>query len=195
MRDYTEQITAYLEAEKEILTRLPIEDINTVMNVLETARLERKKVFICGNGGSASTASHYVCDFNKGVSYNQEIKYDFECLSDNVPLMMAVANDISYDDIFIVPLKNKLNSGDVVIGISGSGNSENVVRALEYANNIEAITIALCGYDGGKIKKIAKYNIHAEINNMQIVEDIHLILDHLMMHILSEVNCKIKLDT
>ena len=89
-------------------------EINEVMNVLEQARLARKRIFICGNGGSASTASHLECDFNKGISYDQDIKYDIECLSDNVPMMMAIANDIGYDDIFVEPLKNKLKQGDIV---------------------------------------------------------------------------------
>lgn len=188
MVDYTQQIENYLRAEKEILSKIQVEDISNVMNVLEKARLDGRRIFICGNGGSASTASHFVCDFNKGVSYEQEKKYNFECLSDNVPMMMAIANDISYDDIFIIPLKNKLAKGDVVIGISGSGNSENVRRALAYAKQIGAVTIALTGYDGGVIKDTADYCIHIAVNNMQIVEDIHLILDHMMMYILSKAN-------
>jgi D-sedoheptulose 7-phosphate isomerase len=155
------------------------------MNVLENARINGKRIFICGNGGSASTASHLECDFNKGISYEQDVKYDIECLSDNVPMMMAIANDIGYDDIFVVPLKNKLKQGDVVIGISGSGNSENVVRAFDYANKTGADTIAFTGYSGGKLRKIARHNIHVNIDNMQIVEDIHLILNHMMMFILS----------
>jgi len=191
MTDYTEQIENYLEMERKVLKNLPKEDISRVMNVLETARLNGNRIFVCGNGGSASTASHYECDFNKGVSCNQEIKYDFECLNDNVPTMMAIANDIGYDDIFVIPLHNKLNKGDVVIGISGSGNSENVVRALAYANEMNAETVAICGYSGGKIKQLAKYNIHVKIDNMQIVEDVHLMLDHLMMYILSGAqNCR-----
>lgn len=185
MIDYTKQIATYLEMEKEALMNMPIDDISEVMNVLEKTRLSGNRIFICGNGGSASTASHYECDFNKGVSYDQDIKYDFECLSDNIPMMMAIANDISYNDIFVIPLKNKLKHGDVVIGISGSGNSENVVKALEYANEMGAETIAICGYSGGRIKELAKYNIHVNIDNMQIVEDMHLMLDHLMMYILS----------
>lgn len=185
MTDYTEQIGKYLEMERKVLENLPKEDISRVMNVLEKARLDRKRIFICGNGGSASTAAHFECDFNKGVSYDQDIKYDFECLSDNVPMMMAIANDMGYDDIFVVPLRNKLNKGDVVIGISGSGNSENVVRAIAYANEAGAETIAICGYSGGKIKELAKYNIHVNIDNMQITEDVHLILDHMMVYILS----------
>lgn len=185
MADYTKHIRQYIEMEKMVLDSLSSNDINIVMNVLESARLNRKRIFICGNGGSAATASHLECDFNKGVSYDQDIKYDIECLSDNVPMMMAIANDIGYDDIFVVPLKNKLKQGDVVIGISGSGNSENVVRAFEYANEIQADTIALTGYSGGRLKDIAKYNIHVPIDNMQIVEDVHLILNHMMMYILS----------
>ncbi|MCI8294328.1 MAG: SIS domain-containing protein [Lachnospiraceae bacterium] len=185
MRDYRKEIEKYLEIEKTALENLPRENINHVMNVLERARLKGKRVFICGNGGSAATASHYVCDFNKGVSYDRQMKYDFECLNDNVPMMTAIANDIGYDDIFVVPLRNKLKAGDVVIGISGSGNSENVIRAIEYGNENGAETIAICGHDGGKIKTAAKHNIHVNIDNMQVVEDVHLILAHLMMYIFS----------
>lgn len=186
MENFIERIEQYIKLEKQILDTLNAKDINDVMNIMEAARLAGKRIFICGNGGSASTASHLVCDFNKGISCNQDIKYDVECLSDNVPMMMAIANDISYDEIFVIPLKNKLKYGDIVIGISGSGNSENVIRALEYANKAGADTIALTGYNGGKLKKIAKHNIHVNIDNMQIVEDVHLVLNHMMMYILSE---------
>lgn len=187
MEDYREKIKAYLSMEKKVLDSLPLENINKVINVLEDVRNSRKRIFICGNGGSASTASHLECDFNKWISYNQKIKYDIECLSDNVPMMMSIANDIGYDDIFVVPLKNKLKEGDVVIGISGSGNSENVLRAFQYANESGVDTIAFTGYSGGKLKDIAKYNIHVPINNMQIVEDVHLVLNHMMMFILSDM--------
>ena len=187
MREYKDKIIKYIELEKKVLDSLSIEDIDAVMNVLEDARLTGKRIFICGNGGSASTASHFGCDFNKGISYEQEIKYDIECLSDNVPMMMAIANDISYDDIFVVPLRNKMKCGDIVIGISGSGNSENVLKAFRYANEKGAKTIAFTGYNGGELKRIAKYNIHVAINNMQIVEDVHLVLNHMMMYILSEI--------
>ena len=105
MTDYRAGINWYIETEKQVLDSLSAGEINQVMNVLENARLTGKRIFICGNGGSASTASHFECDFNKGISYDQEIKYDIECLSDNVPMMMAIANDIGYDDIFVVPLK------------------------------------------------------------------------------------------
>lgn len=164
---------------------LDLKSVNIVMNVLEEARLSGKKIFICGNGGSAATASHFVCDFNKGVSENQEQKYNFECLSDNVPTMMAVANDMSYDEVFRFPLRNKMKAGDILIGISGSGNSKNVVNAFEYAKSIGGTVIALVGYDGGKMKKMADYCIHVDVNDMQISEDLHIMLDHMMMWVLS----------
>ncbi|EOS37798.1 SIS domain-containing protein [Lachnospiraceae bacterium 29-91] len=185
MTDYREKISQYIEMEKQVLDALPPDEISQVMNVLERARMDGKRIFICGNGGSASTAAHLEGDFNKGISYDQKVKYDIECLSDNVPMMMAIANDLGYEDIFVVPLRNKLKPGDIVLGISGSGNSENVIRAFRYANELGAETIAFTGYDGGRLKALAKYNIHVAVNNMQITEDVHLILNHMMMYILS----------
>lgn len=184
--DYKQKLQAYLKQEIKVIQSLDLDSINRVMNVLEEARISGKRVFIAGNGGSAATASHYCCDFNKGVSERQEQKYNFECLSDNIPTMMAVANDISYDEIFRLPLKNKMRPGDIFIGISGSGNSKNVINAMNYAKEIGSIAIAIVGYSGGEMKKIADYSIHANIDNMQIAEDIHMIIDHLMMYVLSQ---------
>lgn len=182
--DYTQKLRAYLDEEIEVIRSLDLEAISAVMNVLEKARLEGRHIFICGNGGSAATASHFASDFNKGVSENLDVKYRFECLSDNVPMMMAVANDISYDEVFREPLKNKMVEGDIVIGISGSGNSQNVVNAFDYAKSNGATTIAIVGYSGGKLKEMADYCIHVNINNMQIAEDLHMVMDHLMMYTL-----------
>lgn len=183
--NYLPKIQSYLETEIEILRQLDQESVNTLMNMMEEIRLAGKRIFICGNGGSAATASHFVCDFMKGVSLNQEVKYDFECLNDNVPLMMAIGNDIGYEDIFVMPLRAKLHEGDLVIGISGSGNSENVVRAVQYAKDHGAKTAVLVGYSGGKLLTMADHAVHVKINNMQIVEDVHMILDHMMMYILA----------
>lgn len=184
-KDYTQDIAAYFQRLKSTVDRLSLTDINQVMTVLEQARDVGKMIFIMGNGGSAATASHYVCDFNKGVSLNQEKKYKFLCLNDNMPSMMAYANDLSYDGIFVNALNTYFQSGDVVIGISGSGNSTNVLRAIEYANLHGGITIGLSGYDGGKLKRMARYNIHVPVDDMQITEDLHMVLDHCMMKILS----------
>ncbi len=183
--DYTKDIRTYLNEEIRVLESIDESEISNVMNILEGCRLSGSRVFICGNGGSAATASHFTCDFNKGVSYSQKVKYNFECLNDNVPLMMAIANDISYDDIFSEPLKNKMRKEDVLFAISGSGNSRNVINAAKYAKSIGATVIALVGYDGGELKKVADYSIHVNIDNMQIVEDVHMVMDHVMMFVLS----------
>lgn len=182
--DYLQELEDYRNREIEVFKRLDLESVNTVMNVLEKARLTGKNIFICGNGGSAATASHFACDFNKGVSEKRKIKYNFECLSDNVPTMMAVANDFSYDEVFRYPLREKTKMGDILIGISGSGNSKNVVNAFEYARKNGVETIAIVGYNGGKLKQIADYVIHVDVNDMQIAEDLHMVLDHMMMSVL-----------
>lgn len=182
--DYREEISAYFEKEKAVLDAICKDDLNTLMNVLMQAREDGRNIFIMGNGGSAATASHYVCDFNKGISYGKEKMFKFICLNDNVPTMMAYANDMSYEDVFAGPLKNFMQPGDIVIGISGSGNSENVVRAIKYANENGGVSVGITGYSGGKVKQMSKYNVHVPVDDMQIAEDLHMVLDHCMMKIL-----------
>lgn len=204
MKDFIKELQDYRDREIEVFQKLNLEDVNKVMNVLEDARVEGRHVFICGNGGSAATASHYAGDFNKGVNMgllnidghssdgtpNAERMtgiplYNFECLSDNVPTMMAVSNDEAYAEVFRFPLTIKMKKGDIVIGISGSGNSENVVNAFDYAQKHGGKTIAIVGYRGGKMKEMADYSIHVDIDDMQIAEDLHMVLDHMMMWVLS----------
>ena len=184
--NYVNDIKEYLQRVKDTIDLIPTEDLSNVMNILNNARDEKRTVFICGNGGSASTASHYCCDFNKGISSLQQSKFRFICLSDNIPTMMAYANDFDYSRIFVGPLENLMSPGDYVIGISGSGNSSNVIKAIEYANSIGGVTIGITGYDGGIMKQICKHNVHIPVMDMQIAEDIHMVLDHCMMKILCE---------
>ena len=202
--NFLKELMEYRDREIEVFSKLNLENVNTVMNVLEDARLSGKHIFICGNGGSAATASHYAVDFNKGVNMGllglnvhssdgtpnaEKMKgiplYNFECLSDNIPTMMAVSNDESYSEVFRFPLSVKMKEGDILIGISGSGNSVNVVNAMEYAKSYGGKTIAIVGYNGGKMKEMADYSIHVEIDDMQIAEDLHMVLDHMMMWVLS----------
>lgn len=186
-KDYRSAIVNYLNKEIEILQNLNIEAINEVINVLEEVRERKADIYIFGNGGSAATASHYCCDFNKGVSKETAgNKYRFHCLSDNVPTMMAIANDISYEEVFREQLKGILKETDLVIGISGSGNSANVIHAVEYAKESGCKVIGITGYHGGKLKQLADYHLDAEIDDMQIAEDIHMILDHLMMAVVRD---------
>lgn len=174
----------YLEEEKEVLDNLPLTNLEEVVELLQTACQGENGIFVMGNGGSGSTASHFACDINKGVSFGLEKRFRVICLNDNVPTMLAYANDLSYDDVFVEQLKNFLRSGDVVVGISGSGNSRNVVKAIEYANANGATSVAFTGFDGGQLGRIAKISIVVPANDMQIVEDVHLILTHMIMRIL-----------
>lgn len=182
--NYTEEITGYFTKLKQTIDKVSVQEIDSLMNLLMQSMEAGKTIFIMGNGGSSATASHFACDFNKGVSFGKENKFKMICLNDNIPSIMAYANDLSFNEIFVEQLKNYYNPGDVVIGISGSGNSPNVIKALEYANDHDGITVGLTGYDGGKLKLIAKNNIHIPINDMQISEDLHLIINHCMMQIL-----------
>jgi len=173
-------INGYLDQLKTCIDNLDRNEINTFINVLIEARNNKKHIFIMGNGGSGATASHFCCDFNKGMSYLKEDKFRMICLNDNVATMLAYANDVSYDNVFVEQLKNFFDKGDVVIGISGSGNSKNVLNAIEYANNNGGITIGLTGFDGGILKQITRYSVNANINDMQITEDIHMMICHLI---------------
>ncbi|MBU2646182.1 SIS domain-containing protein [bacterium] len=183
--DFTQQIDSYFNRLKNAIDALERAEINGVMNLLIEAYQKEQQIFIMGNGGSASTASHFVCDFNKGISLNRAKKFKMISLCDNIPTMMALANDEGYDSIFVEQLKCFLQPGDLVIGISGSGNSENVIQAITYANQNGNTTISLTGYDGGKLKQACQFGIHVDLPDMQITEDIHMILDHMMMKILS----------
>ena len=174
-------INDYIINLKSVLDNLNHTEILTVANTLKYARDNGNQVFIFGNGGSASTASHFACDINKGVSSNVNKRFKVICLNDNVPIMLAYSNDIGYDVVFSEQLKNQLQAGDVVIGISGSGNSKNIILAMETAKMFKAITIGITGFDGGKLREIADYSFNANITDMQLSEDIHMIWVHIMM--------------
>ncbi len=185
-KDYRKNITDYIALERKILSEISVDDINSVLNEIVAAFEREGNIYIFGNGGSASTASHYTNDFNKGISEYTEKKFRFVCLNDNVPTLMAVANDIGYEEVFRFQLRGKLSEKDLVIGISGSGNSRNVVNAIEYAKECRVKTIGICGYDGGKLKQMTDKSLWVPIKNMQITEDIHMIFDHLMMAVLNQ---------
>ena len=183
-----ELINGYVGRLTAALNNLDISEIENFISVLNKARENGSRIFIMGNGGSALTASHFCCDFNKGASYGYDDKkrFKFICLNDNIATMMAYSNDVSYEDIFVEQLKNFLQPDDVVIGISGSGNSKNVLKAIEYANSQGAVTVGLTGYSGGVLKEISKYSVNANIDDMQISEDIHMMLCHMIMQIVSK---------
>jgi D-sedoheptulose 7-phosphate isomerase len=174
----------YLNELKDLLNIFPHDRFEEIGKALLSAYEDDKQVFIMGNGGSGSTASHFVCDINKGSCFNLEKRFKVFCLNDNIPTILAYANDLSYDKIFVEQLKNFLRPGDLVIGISGSGNSENVLQAVSYAKEKGAKTIGLSGFSGGKLSKMADIPFVALINDMQKVEDVHMIVVHMLMQYL-----------
>jgi len=180
--DYLSEISRTLDTMKKDLPGKTRE----IVSILAAARDSGKRVYTCGNGGSASTASHMASDLNKGSNRQDSPRFRAIALTDSIPAMSAWANDSSYEDIFVEQLKNHLEKGDVVVAISGSGNSSNVLKAVHYANDIGATTIGLSGFDGGKLSKIAKISYVVPNNCMQQVEDIHLLIEHMLSLILRD---------
>ncbi len=187
--NYKNQIQDYIALEMETLKKLDVDSIDLAMNLIMKAYENKKKIYIFGNGGSSATASHFQNDFNKGISEYVDTKFNFTCLNDNVATLMAIANDIGFEEVFRFQLKNKLEEGDLVIAISGSGNSKNVILAVEYAKSLGNQVIGLTGYDGGKLKELSDVSLHADVMSMQVTEDIHMIFDHLIMSIFYKTLC------
>ena len=179
----------YFDKLKKTLDEIDTGSINTAVDVLLQCREKGGTMYIFGNGGSAANASHIAGDFLKGISYGMEKRFKTHCLNDNIAGTTAITNDLSYDEVFIEQLKTYLSPGDVVIGISGSGNSENVVRAVEWARGKGASTIALTGYKGGRLKQVAEFVLHVPVDDMEITEDMHTIIFHAIKQ---EINRRIK---
>lgn len=176
MSDTQKTITGYLNLVKDTIDKLDLVEIERTIEAFMRVYEAGKTIYIFGNGGSAASATHAAGDFLKGASFGLEKRFRVISLVDNLPALMAIANDISYDDIFIEQLKNFIQPGDLVIGISGSGNSVNVVKAMEYAKSKGVQTVAFCGFKGGKIKAIADIAIHSVALDMEVAEDIHMMV-------------------
>lgn len=187
--DYTKDIRDYIALEQRILGQLDVNAINECINVLDETRLKRGRIYICGNGGSAATASHFQNDFNKGISEYIEVPFRFYCLNDNVATVLAIANDIGYEEIFRFQLRGNMDSNDVLMAISGSGNSKNVINAVKYAKACGNKVIGITGYTGGELKELCDVSLHVPVMSMQVTEDLHMVYDHLMMSIFYKHLC------
>ncbi len=171
----------YLDHLCKILTTLDVDSIDSFIQILLKTRESNGTIFFIGNGGSAATSSHFANDIAVGTRSTKK-PFRAIALTDNVAVITAIANDYSYDDIFLVQLKYLMRKGDVVVGISASGNSPNILKAIEYANSEGVHTVGLTGFDGGKLGKIVKNQIHVQTNKGEYgpVEDVHMVLDHLI---------------
>ena len=171
----------YLNGLNGLLDGFDTEAFDRIVNSILDAYSDEQAIFIMGNGGSASTASHFACDINKGCCLDLDKKFKVICLNDNIPTLLAYANDLDYASVFVEPLKNFFRSGDLVIGISGSGDSENVLRAIRYASENGGKTVGLTGYSGGKLGRLVDIAYVAASDDMQKIEDVHMIIVHMIM--------------
>jgi D-sedoheptulose 7-phosphate isomerase len=168
---------------------IDLDKVNQVIALFREAREKGRRIFVCGNGGSASTASHFACDVVKGASYNRERRFRIMALTDQLPTLTAYANDVGYDCVFVEQLKNFAEPGDVVMAISGSGNSPNVIEAVKHANAIGCRTVALTGRDGGRLGPLAHINICVPVPHMGRIEDAHMIVCHMIGYCFMEEAC------
>jgi D-sedoheptulose 7-phosphate isomerase len=176
-----ENARQYLNGLTGLFESFDIDSFERIVEKILKAYEAENRIFVMGNGGSASSASHFVADINKGCCLDLDKKFKMICLNDNISTMLALANDVNYEAVFVEQLKNFFEPGDLVIGISGSGNSENVLNALRYANDNGGQTIGFSGFSGGNLSKLADISFVARVDDMQKVEDMHLIIIHMIM--------------
>lgn len=189
------QIQNYFEDLRDIINKISKEDIDKAIQVLDTARKEGKRIFIIGNGGSASTATHFACDLNKYTSVDGKKRFRAISLEDNVPLITALVNDEGWDSVYSYQLENLMDDGDCIVAISvhgGSGKdkaalwSQNLLKAVKIVQSRGGKAVGLVGFDGGALKEIADACIVVPINSTPQVEGFHLVLTHLICSLVRE---------
>ncbi len=171
-------IENHLKAVSGVLLKVDIGAVYEAYRMISRTIQSGRRVYIIGNGGSASTASHLACDLQKGIGGKSDKPCRVIALTDNTPLITAWANDQSYADVYYEQIKALVESGDLVIGISASGNSPNIIKAIDRANRRGASTVALTGYDGGMLKNFALLNVVVNETDMQVIEDVHSVICH-----------------
>ncbi|MGY3894006.1 D-sedoheptulose-7-phosphate isomerase [Aeromonas enterica] len=175
-------ISEYINKMVAVIQNINIAEVQRIILALEKCHDESGVVYVMGNGGSSATASHMANDLSVGIKLREIRNFNVISLADNVPVCTAIANDIGYENIFYAQLKNRLQPKDVVIAISCSGNSPNILKAAYYAKDVGATLVGLSGFDGGKLKEISdiRYHIATEKGEYGIVEDVHMMLDHIV---------------
>jgi D-sedoheptulose 7-phosphate isomerase len=165
-----------------LLQNIDKNSIEEIVNILEQNQKDNSKIYIIGNGGSAATASHMVNDLGVGLKRRNIRKFNVISLADNTPVCSAIANDIGYDNIFYMQLKDTIMPNDILIAISCSGNSPNILKAVGYAKDIGSKIVGLTGFDGGELKNLSdiSFHIYTQSGEYGLVEDMHMILDHII---------------
>ena len=173
--DYKRRLVAALDS-------VELDCVEALIDVFKRARDENRQIFVFGNGGSAATANHFACDMVKGASYGRNKRFKILSLSEQIPTLTAYSNDVGFESVFLEPLKNFAGPGDIAMAISGSGNSENVVRAIEYANSIGCYTVGLSGLTGGRLRPRVNLSVHVPDEHMGRVEDAHFFICHMVCY-------------
>ena len=189
MPQHLARIASFLDETNRLLGQLDANAIAAAKQMLLDCHERRGRIYTMGNGGSASTAQHFACDLAKYVIPSGQRPFDVRCLTDNMPLYTAWANDAEREDVFVNQMRGLLTADDVVLAISvhgGSGFSADLVRAVRYANEVGARTIALVGFDGGVLHREAACSILVPVDSTPQTEAIHLVVEHLLMHLLKE---------
>lgn len=174
-------VSNYLGAHARLMKSLNIDAFQKGIDMVKSAFEDGRKIITCGNGGSASTASHYITDWNKMVHLATGKKFRGVSLCDNIGLITAYGNDLSYEDVFSGQVDAIMDEGDLLVAISGSGNSPNVLKAVESAKRTGGKTLAIVGYDGGKLMPMCDHSVWVDSFDMQLCEDIHLMFGHMVM--------------
>src|SRR5713226_7162707 len=176
----------YRTALIDTIGRIDTALVEKAIDWFRDARAKKATIFVCGNGGSASTASHFACDIVKGASSGRPVRFRIMALTDSLPTLTAYSNDVGYDVVFLEQLKNFAKRDDIFMAISGSGNSSNVILAMEYANSIGCRTIALTGRDGGKLGPLGQLQIRVPVPHMGRIEDGHMMICHMISYYFME---------
>ncbi|HEX3748511.1 MAG TPA: SIS domain-containing protein [Bryobacteraceae bacterium] len=172
----------YKKSTLEAMEQIDLTKVGEAIEWFREARDAGRHIFVCGNGGSASTASHFACDMVKGASFERDARFRILALTDSLPTLTAYSNDVGYDVVFAEQLRNFASPGDLFMAISGSGNSPNVLRAIEYANAAGCRTIALTGRDGGRLGPLAQLNIQVSVPHMGRIEEAHMVVCHMICY-------------
>jgi D-sedoheptulose 7-phosphate isomerase len=182
--------SSYFDDVARVITNMPFTVIDRIVEALMEAYESNRRIYLFGNGGSAALASHFACDLGKGAANGSGKRFQALALTDNIPMMTAWANDANYEDVFAEQLANFVNRGDIVLAISGSGKSPNVLKALKVAREADAFTIGLTGFRGGLMKDLCDLCLIVPSDNMQIIEDLHLSVTHAVFTALRAKICQ-----
>ncbi|MEE8348049.1 MAG: SIS domain-containing protein [Acidobacteriota bacterium] len=186
MGDSLDYLKSYKQTSTEVLRKISDQEVAGLIELLGKARENHQQIFLCGNGGSAATASHLANDLGKGASWGKDKRFRVLALTDNISWITALANDTDYSQIFVEQLKNYATPDDLLVAFSGSGNSPNILEAIQWANQNQLVTVGVTGRPGGQLGQLAHHPIFVESSHMGRIEEGHFLIQHLVAYYFME---------